>query len=305
MPQRPAWPRPVDHGSGLDLGVGPGPGRDSTENTTINRKHMKKIYVMMAVLLAATGVRAQQSGEMTHQQDSLQQVVNQLTAERDSYEQADLNRRIWKDRAKYFNIGYVKQTLTDKTFGGDIKSDFGVSLTSGKTYYLHKKPIAGMIKFGLDWSWMDINYAKSTSMMLDEESGSISESAMHQVEYGMQFGASVTVNPVHHLKVSGYFRFEPSYSLLYMNETFNHHYVSMWNAGCAVAWKMISVGVEWRWGSANYKGLSFAGIDEDTSIGENEDATWDDIVGDVFGSMSTGERKLKTSSMRLYVSFRF
>lgn len=94
---------------------------------------MKKIYALMALLLAVTGVRAQQSEEVTQQQDSLQQVVNQLTAERDSYEQADLNRRIWKDRAKYFNIGYVKQTLTDKTFGGDITSDFGISLSSGKT----------------------------------------------------------------------------------------------------------------------------------------------------------------------------
>lgn len=268
---------------------------------------MKKIYIMMAMLLGAVGVQAQQQSNETalQQQDSLQQVVNQLTAERDSYEQADLNRRIWKERAKYFNIGYVKQTLTDKTFGGDIKSDFGISLTNGKTYYLHKKPIGGMVKFGIDWSWMDINYAKSTSSVLDEENGTLSESAMHQLEYGMQFGASVTVNPVHHLKVSGYFRFEPSYSMLYMDETFHHHYVSMWNAGCAVAWKMISVGVEWRWGTANYKGLSLAGLDEDTSIDENEDATWDDVVGDVFGSLSTGERKLKTSSMRVYVSFRF
>lgn len=267
---------------------------------------MKKIYAMMALLLAVTGVRAQQSEEATRQQDSLQRVVNQLTAERDSYEQADLNRRIWKDRAKYFNIGYVKQTLTDKTFGGDITSDFGVSLSNGKTYYLHKKPIAGMIKFGLDWTWLDINYAKSTLWTLDEESGSLSKSAMHQAEIGMQFGASVTVNPVHHLKVSGYFRVTPSYSGLYMNEAFHHHYVTMLNAGCAVAWKVISVGVEWRWGSANYNGLSFADVDEDNvSVDESEDPSWDDVVGDIFGQMSTGKRKLKTSSMRFYVSFRF
>ena len=41
-----------------------------------------------------------------------------------------------------------------------MKSDFGAAIVWGKTYYLHKKPLAGMIKFGIDWSWMDLNYAQ-------------------------------------------------------------------------------------------------------------------------------------------------
>lgn len=268
---------------------------------------MKKIYILMVLFLTATGFRAQaQDDAANRQQDSLQQVVNQLTAEVDNYAKEDLYRKIWKDRAKYFNIGYVQQTLTDKTFGGEIKSDFGVSLSNGKTYYLHKKPIAGMMKFGLDWTWMDINYAKSTTQVIDEENATVSSEAMHQLEYGMQFGPSFTINPVHHLKVSGYFRVTPSYSMLYMNETLHHHYVTMWNAGFAVAWKMISVGAEWRWGSATYKGLSLdeSNFDED-SFEETDDPSMDDIVGDLFGQLSVAERKLKTSSLRLYVSFRF
>ena len=293
------------HGGGLTAVEEPGGGTETEHSFTkhtINSKGMKKFYILMILALAVSGVRAQQSEEVTRQQDSLQRVVNQLTAERDSYKQADLNRRIWKDRAKYFNIGYVKQTLTDKTFGGDITSDFGVSLSNGKTYYLHKKPIAGMIKFGLDWTWMDINYAKSTLWMLDEDSGSLSKSAMHQAEIGMQFGPSVTINPVHHLKVSGYFRVTPSYSGLYMDETFHHHYVTMLNAGCAMAWKVISLGVEWRWGSAKYNGLTFDGLDlDEDSFGEEDNPS----MGDVMDQMSAPKRKLKTSSMRIYLSFRF
>ncbi len=270
---------------------------------------MKKIYLLtgLFLFLGAAGTRVQAQNEANRQQDSLQQVVNQLTAEVDTYAKQDFYRKVWTDRAKYFNIGYVKQTLTDKTFGGEIKSDFGVSLSNGKTYYLHKKPIAGMMKFGLDWSWMDINYAKSTTQVIDEENGgAVSSEAMHQLEYGMQFGPSFTINPVHHLKVSGYFRVTPSYSMLYMNETLHHHYVTMWNAGFALAWKMISVGAEWRWGSATYKGLSFdeSNFDED-SFEETDDPSMDDIMGDLFGQLSVAERKLKTSSLRLYVSFRF
>lgn len=257
---------------------------------------MKKICFLMGLLLAVTGVGAQeQNGDATTQRlDSLQQVVNTLTSNVETLEKEELNRKIWKDRAKYFNLGYVNQTLTDKTQGFDVKSDFGVSLSNGKTYYLHKKPIAGMIKFGLDWTWMDINYAKSTWNTIDSSTKEASSSAMHQAEIGMQFGASVTVNPIHHLKVSGYFRVTPSYSGLYRDETFYNNYVTMWNAGCAIAWKLISVGAEWRWGQAKYKGLSI-----DDEMMNDDDASFDDVV------KTTDRDKFKTSTLRLYVSFRF
>lgn len=265
---------------------------------------MKKFYMLMGLMLAATGAWAQEQGsdDTSRRLDSLQQVVNRLTTNVETLETEDQNQAIWKDRAKYFNIGYVNQTLTDKTFGGEIKSDFGISLSNGKTYYLHKKPIVGMIKFGLDFTWLDINYAKSTTENIDGDTGELYTSAMHQAEIGMQFGPSLTINPVHHLKVSGYFRVTPSYSLLYMDDEINHHYVTMLNAGCAIAWKVISLGVEWRWGSANYKGLSFDESNfSDDSFGEDEDPS----LGDVMDQMSTPERKLKTSSVRFYVGFRF
>lgn len=149
---------------------------------------------------------------------------------------------------------------------------------------------------------MDINYAKSTWNTIDSSTKEVSSSAMHQAEIGMQFGPSVTINPVHHLKVSGYFRVTPSYSGLYMDETFHHHYVTMLNAGCAVAWKAISLGVEWRWGSAKYDGLTFDGLDfDEDSFGEEDNPS----MGDVMDQMSAPKRKLKTSSMRIYLSFRF
>ena len=106
----------------------------------------------MGLLLAAAGVRAQEQDDTARRLDSLQRVVTELTSNVQTLETEDLNQAIWKDRAKYFNIGYVNQTMTDKTFGGELKSDFGVSLSNGKTYYLHKKPLFGMVKIGLDWS---------------------------------------------------------------------------------------------------------------------------------------------------------
>lgn len=273
---------------------------------------MKKFVLLLSLLCMGTTLSAQESTEqVTDQQqqiDSLNQALREMSDRMDDVEESQDNVAIWKDRAKYFNIAYVKQTLAPdidalNTLGlnPEIKSDMGVSLSWGKTYYLHKKPLAGMIKFGLDWSWLDINYAKYTSEDYMDGSEVVSGSAMHQAEIGMSFGPSVTINPIHHLKVSGYFRVTPSYSGLYADETFYHHYATFFNSGFAVAWKVISVGCEWRWGNAQYKGLTF---NEDSfseeDLGESGDIPGlDDVLTDV------GKQKFKTKSMRVYLSFRF
>lgn len=172
-----------------------------------------------------------------------------------------------------------------------------MSLSWGKTYYLHKKPLFGMMKFGLDWSWLDINYAKSSIDDFDMETYETITDDIHQAEFGMQFGPSVTVNPVHHLKVGAYFRVTPSYSLLYLDETVHHHYVTFCNAGLTVAWKVVSLGAEWRWGTAKYDGMTFdeSEFDED----DMSDPSVDDVLKNV------PDRKFKTSSFRIYFGFRF
>lgn len=49
-----------------------------------------------------------------------------------------------ENRSKYFNLGYVKQSLVFKDFGDEkLKNDFGVSISWGKTYYLHKNRCSG------------------------------------------------------------------------------------------------------------------------------------------------------------------
>ena len=107
-----------------------------------------------------------------------------------------------------------------------------------------------MIKFGIDWSWMDLNYAQYKVEGIRLRHGRALLEKAHQLEYGMQIGPSVTINPVHHLKVSAYFRVTPSYSMMYLNDEFYHHYATFCNTGFAVAWKVLSVGCEWRWGQS-------------------------------------------------------
>jgi|GEM_PF-1477179 len=129
-------------------------------------------------------------------------------------------------------------------------------------------PLAGMIKFGIDWSWMDLNYAQYKLETYDYDTDELYSEKAHQLEYGMQIGPSVTINPVHHLKVSAYFRVTPSYSMMYLNDEFYHHYATFCNTGFAVAWKVLSVGCEWRWGKASYDGL---GLNLDDLEGDYSD----------------------------------
>lgn len=154
-----------------------------------------------------------------------------------------------------------------------LNSDFAFSIGRGKTYYLHKKPLLGMIKFGLDWTFFDIAVAQ-----YEEEDGLYTrdDSDIYKGEISMQFGPSITVNPIDFLKVNLYFRYDPTYSMMFNTDgnEFKGNYGSYFNTGLAASYKVISLGYEYRWGSTSYK------IDD-------ENQTW------------------KTSGNYVYISFRF
>lgn len=209
-------------------------------------------------------------------------------------------------RKSYLNVAWVDQTLTNKDNGLRWKSDFGVSIVKGTTYYLHSKPLFGMLKFGIDWTQADLNYAKLVEDFespVSNESNIVSEVmdkidlGKHQLEYSMHVGPSITVNPVDHLKINGYFRYAPSFSgIIYDNEwgdaQFSGAFANFFVTGGAVSYKLISVGAEYRWGTGKYKSFSF-----------NSDNVVDDT--DVSDVVTTSKSKFRTSSTRLYVSLRF
>lgn len=213
--------------------------------------------------------------------------------------------QVWQKRKKYLNIGYMT--------GGDLKpaqsdyygrdSKFGVSLNWGRTYYLHKKPLLGLMKFGIDATFLSLNYNKLGDDVQTLPEGTFGEWAdfvgqgsgssdsgedddldigSHKIDAGLQVGPSLTVNPVGQLKVSAYFRYCPTYSMLVLNDTFTGRYVSMFDYGVSVAYRAISVGVEHRFGRGKYKCPSFF------------------MVAD-----SQGRAELETSATHFYIGFRF
>lgn len=271
---------------------------------------MKKFIYCFLAWLFPLGVYAQKApvnDVHSDKVDSLTQVVNDLSSQVKKAEDDKRSEAIWKKRSKYFQIGYMNQTLTNQDIPDmKWKSDFGVSLAFGRTFYLHKKPLFNMLKFGLDATWLDISYAKySQPEGWVEPSEAIEQEypeeeidlGVHQVELGLHVGPSITLNPVNHLKISGYFHFIPSGSILIMNDEANSSYVSNFAAGAAIAYKAISLGIESRWGKAKYN--SFSG---DESAMDTEDMEGDFDLDD---ALTSGKNRMITKSIRFYLTFRF
>lgn len=74
---------------------------------------------------------------------------------------AQVNTKGEKWRKKYVNFSFTNMKMKQDGVS-DLKSNYGAAFTVGRTFYLHylhQKPIASMIRFGVDATWFDLNYA--------------------------------------------------------------------------------------------------------------------------------------------------
>ena len=185
----------------------------------------------------------------------------------------------YSTKRKYFNIGFVNTTMEQDGMP-KIKSNYGASLTFGKTFYLHKKAVANLIKFGIDATWFDLTYTNYDVKHITywEEK----KYQVHEAEFAMQVGPSLTVNPISKLNILGYFRYAPSYSCYYANEKFGGSYASYWVGGCSVSYSVIGLGIEARFGNGKFNNVLPIGSDE-----------------------SSGRTPVHTSGFRTYLTFKF
>ena len=195
-----------------------------------------------------------------------------------------LNAQDKKKRSVYLNLGYAIQHFESKeTRFLTLNSDYAVSFTLGKTFYLHKKPILKCIKLGIDWTFLDLNFADYTKSFQNDYW--VDKSHFYQIDAGMHLGLSITLNPVKGLNFNGYFRYAPSFSSFYNREfkPYEYNYAGYFVSGLGISYKVISLGVERRWGNAIYE---FKTKDNDGII-------------DVY------KNKWITNAIRMYISFRF
>lgn len=302
---------------------------------------IKRITTCVALLLfifsaaQAQEIRTDSVGDSNEsrngQTDSLQILSNEL-AQIKSRLNADEHdkqiEKIWK-RKKYWKLGFGNPNI-ERTDGEEMKwkTEFAISLQRGKTAYLHSKPLWGMVKFGIDYGFVDLSYAKlklksvkqsGTSSSIpgtpsgsnpggfdeivsDDPSGSIIglmgvDLGMHKFEYSMHAGPSVSLNPWNHLIVAAYFHVMPTASGIVENDTFSYGFGCAFSAGMSVSYKALSVGVEGLWCTIKYKQTSFDDDDDEYDDGYESEED--------FKLFNTKNFKLKQSGPRFYVALRF
>ncbi len=295
---------------------------------------MKKIS-LMAVLLAAfsttTALAQTDSTAVALQEklDSLQNTVAVLQEKEDTRSKTEYDNAVWK-RKGHLSIGFSTQKMTDADNVDDMyKSKMGFVLNWGKTFYLHKKPIANLMKVGIDWSWIDLSFAKYKSGTgihfnnssssgdysdyidgngnystdyTDYDMGTDIDLGVYSIAAGMSVGPSFTFSPFYnmgkglqHILAQTYFHVTPSFTGIILSENdeteFKSSYTTYFNWGINVSYKMISVGYEYRWGKSKFNTFSLDGDDDDYSDSEYNEGN--------------EKSKIKFGTSMFYIRFNF
>ncbi|MDR0510181.1 MAG: hypothetical protein LBH06_03710 [Rikenellaceae bacterium] len=187
--------------------------------------------------------------------------------------------------SNYINIAYNFQQLGVNE--NSVKPlDWGAGLEFGKTFFAHKEPIAQMLWLGIDWSYVDLQYATK------KEDTSI---VTHVAQAGMQVGPSLTVTLFDALYLKANVRYAPTYSAYacrygtgadQMWDVYSG-YTGYITAGFSASFKLITAGFEYR---AN------------TNVPEFSPNAKKGLMGSLLGDKKV---KFEMPSARVYLGFRF
>ena len=238
-------------------------------------------------------------------------------------------RSIWR-RNTFFNISTNSTTFSSDnlpTASGttnltdEYTNEFGVGLQWGHTYNFHRKPIGGVVFFGLDYSWMDLN----VNRYLAKAAPSGYESGKNPVpmpwhnnkwtaDYGMSLGPSLTLypfTPLHkkaldNIRLQVYYHIGYSASMAFIDDVLNPNdddddtglemawgHGMFTSFGVNLTWKFIGFGYEARTGS-DYK-YEYLGKDfKYQTTGSYRDEPKETI-----------STNFKQTTNRVYIQFRF
>ena len=161
----------------------------------------------------------------------------------------------WRDT--YLNLGFINSKMI-QVDAPVFKRNYGVSLTFGHTFALHKRPIARIMRIGLDATWLDLNYTNYKIKHITY--WGTYRYQYHQGEVSVHIGPSITIAPIRKFEIKGYFRYAPSYSVLYKKDTYYGNYATFFVGGASISYGAIGLGIESRFGNCKYRELG-AGSD--------------------------------------------
>lgn len=173
-------------------------------------------------------------------------------------------------RKKYINLGFINTTMSQDE-QPDLKSNYGASFTVGRTFYLHR-PIGGFLRFGIDATWFDLNYTNYKIKHITY--WETDNYQYHQGEVSMHIGPSITIRPIGKLNIHGYFRYAPSLSALYADDTFYGNYATFFVGGASISYGVIGLGIETRFGNCKYKEFGADSDEPSSSISKTKHNGW-------------------------------
>lgn len=221
---------------------------------------------------------------------------------------------VWSRRS-FINIGYDLSTkmtakhaiqlgYNDRT-ADKFKSSQGVMLQFGHAYALHRSPIANIVQFNIDYTYVDLdfNYFKAEQFANEFDPKTNKNlpwaAKKYSLSYGMTLGPSVTVAPLtilensqlHYFKLNLYYHFGYHAGILLMDQkTSSDKAVSFDNVvwghgisqsfGLSLSWKTIGIGWESRFSAKpRFKSIS--------------------------GNNQKGSFRFDNSSSRIYLTIRY
>jgi len=161
-----------------------------------------------------------------------------------------LSAKIWRN--KHINLCFTNMTMSQDE-QADFKSNYGAAFDVGCTYYLHKRAIGNFLRFGIDATWIDLNY--SNYNFHHKSYWGTEKFQYHQIEYSMHIGVSLHAMPVRKLLVTGYFHYVPTFSSLYIDNSLYGNYATYFCAGGCISYGVIGIGIESKYGNCTYKEL--------------------------------------------------
>ncbi len=132
--------------------------------------------------------------------------------------------------------------------------------------------------------------------VIDEDD--IPEFGIHQIDFGIAIGPSITVRPFGDWRLNAYFHVTPSASVFINDDEVSTSFVPFLDYGIEASWRWIGVGVEMRQGQGKYKDMT-------SKIVEN--IIPDNVTSNIPGGILESDEKikLKTKAVRVYLSIRF
>lgn len=149
---------------------------------------------------------------------------------------------------RYMNISFLNTELKQADFP-NLKSNYGASFTYGRIYRL----LGYNFRLGLDVTWFDLSYSNYKIKHITPES--TDNYNYHQGEIAMHIGPSLTWIPFERMRLHGYFRYAPTYSALYDEDSLYGNYVTMFVGGASITFGHVGIGAEYRFGEGTYKNI--------------------------------------------------